>query len=82
MTQNKRKLSHFIMYQLGAKYINSKSLEEIDEFLEESVSGSCEGLIFKTLIDNSPYQPSKRSFNWLKSIYLKYIHLHLFPSSI
>ena len=49
-----------------AKHINSQSVEEIEEFLEESVRGSCEGLMVKTLIDNSTYQPSKRSLNWLK----------------
>lgn len=33
-------------------------------FLDESVAASTEGLIVKTLAD--PYEPSKRSLNWLK----------------
>merc|ERR1740117_2206361 len=32
----------------------------------ESLLGSCEGLMLKTLNDNAAYMPSKRSLNWLK----------------
>jgi len=50
-----------------AKYGNTNDLEEIQTLLEESVKGSCEGLMVKMLDGpESYYQPSKRSQNWLK----------------
>ncbi|CAH9072825.1 unnamed protein product [Cuscuta europaea] len=49
-----------------ATNIASNDLEEITQFLEASVNGSCEGLIIKTLTRDATYEPSKRSNNWLK----------------
>lgn len=50
-----------------AKYMDGNELEEIQTFLEESVKASCEGLMVKTLQgEESKYEPSKRSRNWLK----------------
>lgn len=45
---------------------DAEKFEEIEEFLNDSIKDSCEGLMVKTLEKNSTYHPSKRSFNWLK----------------
>lgn len=49
-----------------AKSHDADSFEAIEEFLANSITDSCEGLMIKTLESNSTYHPSKRSFNWLK----------------
>lgn len=50
-----------------AEYGNTNDLEEIQNLLEESVKASCEGLMVKMLdTEESGYEPSKRSRNWLK----------------
>ena len=50
-----------------AQYGNTDKIEEIQILLDESVKASCEGLMVKMLDTNeSGYEPSKRSRNWLK----------------
>lgn len=50
-----------------ATHMNGQELEEIQNFLEESVKASCEGLMVKMLDGaESGYEPSQRSRNWLK----------------
>ncbi|KAH8696075.1 putative DNA ligase Cdc9 [Talaromyces proteolyticus] len=50
-----------------AQHGNTNDLEEIQHLLEESVKASCEGLMVKMLdTEESGYEPSKRSRNWLK----------------
>jgi len=54
-----------VMLAVGRDFDELKE-EDIQAFLDESIAGSCEGLMLKTLNDNATYMPSKRSLNWLK----------------
>eukprot|EP00743_Colponemidia_sp_Colp-15_P006011 GILK01006460.1.p1 GENE.GILK01006460.1~~GILK01006460.1.p1 ORF type:complete len:720 (-),score=188.31 GILK01006460.1:112-2007(-) len=49
-----------------AKYHNGNTIEEMQTFFQESVVAGCEGLMVKTLEQDSTYEPSKRSNKWLK----------------
>jgi DNA ligase-1 len=49
-----------------AKSSDTNNFEDLEKFLDESIRDRCEGLMVKTLNVNSSYEPSKRSFNWLK----------------
>ena len=50
-----------------ATSMDGQEIEEIQQFLDDSVKASCEGLMVKMLDGaESGYEPSKRSRNWLK----------------
>jgi DNA ligase-1 len=49
-----------------ANYKDLTNLEEVQLYLDESVNSGCEGLMVKTLDLDATYQPSKRTFKWLK----------------
>lgn len=68
---DRRKLMHTTFTEIPhciqfAKYKDAYSFEEIEGFLNDSIKDCCEGLMVKTLDVNATYEPSKRSFNWLK----------------
>jgi len=71
--ETRRKTLKTMLKEVPGKveYAIGKDFDELDEekiqaFLDESIAGSCEGLMLKTLNDNAAYLPSKRSLNWLK----------------
>lgn len=50
-----------------AQSMDTDNVDEIQTFLDQSVKDNCEGLMIKVLkSDESYYEPSKRSRNWLK----------------
>ena len=49
-----------------AKHLDYGDPLEMENFMNESVSSGCEGLIVKAIDKNSEYMPGQRNFNWLK----------------
>ena len=49
-----------------AQKLDANTFEEIQDFFEDSKKAGCEGLMIKTLSVDATYEPSKRTFKWLK----------------
>ena len=49
-----------------AKHLDSSDAQEMEQFMNDSISDGCEGLIVKAIDKNSEYMPGQRNFNWLK----------------
>ncbi|GFQ81764.1 DNA ligase 1, partial [Trichonephila clavata] len=69
--KERRELLHssFVEVESEFMFVNYKdgnSAETMQEFLDESVKGNCEGLMVKALTVDASYEIAKRSHNWLK----------------
>ncbi|KAH6624434.1 ATP-dependent DNA ligase [Chaetomium sp. MPI-SDFR-AT-0129] len=70
--RERRELLHKALQPIEGEFafataIDGREMDEIQAFLDESVKASCEGLMVKMLDgEESGYEPSKRSRNWLK----------------
>lgn len=67
----RRKLLHSSIKPITGKIefatsMDSDCIEDIEKFLEQSISNGCEGLMIKALEEGAHYTPGKRSFSWLK----------------
>ncbi|KAI8370577.1 ATP-dependent DNA ligase [Radiomyces spectabilis] len=50
-----------------ARHMDSNNIEDIQTFLDVSITSNCEGLMVKSYDgEEASYEPSKRSRNWLK----------------
>ena len=53
-----------------ATYLDTPDEEQLETFFTQAVRAGCEGLMIKTLRQESTYEPSKRSNKWLKVLFI------------
>ena len=49
-----------------AKYIITDSVKELEKFFEEAIENGCEGLVCKSIAEDSVYQAGARGWLWIK----------------
>ncbi|GFT65082.1 DNA ligase 1 [Nephila pilipes] len=69
--KERRELLHSSFVEVDSEFMfvnyrDGDNAETMQEFLDESVKGNCEGLMVKALAVDASYEIAKRSHNWLK----------------
>lgn len=53
-------------FAAGMSHVENGDTAPIEGFMNEACAANSEGLMIKTLTANATYEPSRRTFNWLK----------------
>jgi DNA ligase-1 len=56
----------FFYFASGMVHQENGDTAPIEAFMQEACAANSEGLMVKTLTSNATYEPSRRTFNWLK----------------
>ena len=59
-------LGSLFYFATGMVHQENGDTAPIESFMNDACAAHSEGLMIKTLTNNATYEPSRRTFNWLK----------------